>query len=153
MANFPAGCALIFGGSGGIGSGVARTFAEAGSDIAVVWRSRSGPAEAAAAYALSLGRKASTHQADVTRPDEMRAAIDEAIGQHGRIHSGNAFHLCELCMKTLSILLERVDASPDESPIWLTNSRTHVKSSGALYSLTTTVLVLHHSRTVSQKSS
>ena len=87
MASFPEGCALVFGGSGGIGSGVARTFAEAGSDIAVVWRSRSEPAEAAASHARGLGRKASTHQADVTRPDEVRAAINAAIGLHGRIHS------------------------------------------------------------------
>ena len=87
MASFPEGCALVFGGSGGIGSGVARTIAEAGSDIAVVWRSRSEPAEAAASHARGLGRKASTHQADVTRPDEVRAAINAAIGLHGRIHS------------------------------------------------------------------
>lgn len=87
MATFPAGCTLVFGGSGGIGSGVARTFAEAGSDIAVVWRSRREPAEEAAVHAWTLGREASTHQADVTRPDEVLAAVEAAISQHGRIHS------------------------------------------------------------------
>jgi NAD(P)-dependent dehydrogenase (short-subunit alcohol dehydrogenase family) len=87
VASFPEGCALLFGGSGGIGSGVARTFAEAGSDIAVVWRSRPEPAEAVASHARALGRKASAHQADVTRPDEIRAAVEGAIAQHGRIHT------------------------------------------------------------------
>ena len=87
MASFPSGCAILFGGSGGIGSGVARTFAEAGSDIAVVYRSKPEPAEAAAAHARSLGRKASAHAADVTDPAQVRAALDAAIAEHGRIHS------------------------------------------------------------------
>ena len=87
MATFPAGCTLVFGGSGGIGSGVARTFAEAGSDVALVYRSKARPAQEAAKQASALGRKASTHAADVTDPDRLHAAIDEAIAEHGRIHS------------------------------------------------------------------
>ena len=87
MATFPPGCTLLFGGSGGIGSGVARTFAEAGSDVALVYRSNPGPAEAAAAYARDLGRVASLHCADVTAPEQVQSAIEAAIAQHGRIHS------------------------------------------------------------------
>jgi len=87
MASFPDGCTLLFGGSGGIGSGVARTFAEAGSDVALVCRSKPQPAEEAAAHARALGRKASVHAADVTDPAQVRAAIDGAIAEHGRIHS------------------------------------------------------------------
>ena len=87
MASFPAGCTLLFGASGGIGSGVARTFAEAGSDVALVYRSQPGPAQAAADHARALGRKASVHAADVTDAAQVRAAIDAAIAAHGRIHS------------------------------------------------------------------
>lgn len=87
MATFPSGCTILFGGSGGIGRGVARTFAEAGSDIAVAYRSKPDVAEAVAADARATGRRASIHAADVTNPDEIRAAIDAAIAQHGRIHS------------------------------------------------------------------
>lgn len=87
MASFPAGCTLIFGGSGGIGSGVARTFAEAGSDIAVIYRSKPEPAESAADHARSHGRNATAHCADVTRPDEVSAAIDAVLAAHGRIHT------------------------------------------------------------------
>lgn len=87
MATFPGGCAVIFGGSGGIGSGVARTFAEAGSDIAVFYNNRPEPAEETARAVRPLGRKASTHRADVTRLDEVASAIDDAIAQHGRIHT------------------------------------------------------------------
>lgn len=87
MATFPQGCTLIFGGSGGIGSGVARTFAEAGSDIAVVYRTKPGPASEAVEHARGLGRKASAHAADVTDPASVQSAIDAAIAEHGRIHS------------------------------------------------------------------
>ena len=87
MATFPSGCVLLFGGSGGIGSGVARTFAESGSDIAVVYRTRPEAATAVADHARGLGRKASAHCADVTRPDQMSAAIKAAIAEHGRVHS------------------------------------------------------------------
>ena len=68
MATFPAGCTLLFGGSGGIGQGVARTFAEQGSDIAVVYRSKRAAADAVADHARAQGRKASVHAADVTDP-------------------------------------------------------------------------------------
>lgn len=87
MATFPDGCALIFGGSGGIGRGVARTFAECGSDLAVVYRSSRQPAEDVAEKARTLGRKASTHAADVTDPAQVNAAVASAIAEHGRIHT------------------------------------------------------------------
>jgi len=87
MATFPQGCTLLFGGSGGIGSGVARIFAEAGSDVALVYRSKPGPAQDAAIHARALGRNASIHAADVTDPAQVRAAVDDAIAGHGRIHS------------------------------------------------------------------
>lgn len=87
MATFPDGCALVFGGSGGIGSGVARTFAAEGSDVALVYRSKPEPAEKAAQSAHEHGRKASTHRADVTDRSQVSAAIDAALSRHGRIHT------------------------------------------------------------------
>ena len=87
MATFPEGCVLVFGGSGGIGRGVAATFAREGSDVAIVYRTRPGPAEEVAGEAAALGRKASVHAADATDPASVAAAIEAAISAHGRIHS------------------------------------------------------------------
>ncbi len=106
MATFPEGCALLFGGSGGIGSGVARTFAEAGSDVAIIYRTKPGTAEEVANHAREIGCRASTHACDVTDPLQVRAAIDAAIAEHGRIHSVvwgvgplvNQRYLCETPM-------------------------------------------------------
>ena len=87
MATFPEGCTLLFGGSGGIGQGVARTFAEQGSDIAVVYRSKRDVADAVANDARAQGRKASVHAADVTDSAQVQAVVEAAIAEHGRVHS------------------------------------------------------------------
>ena len=43
--DFPNGATLVFGGSGGIGREVARSFAQAGSDVAVTYRKKQDVAE------------------------------------------------------------------------------------------------------------
>src|SRR3546814_5359116 len=79
MATFPKGAVLVFGGSGGIGQGVARTFAEAGADVAIVYRAKKDVAERVAGEINALGRKVTTHATDV--PD---AAQVKVIGRaHG----------------------------------------------------------------------
>ena len=58
---FPSGAALVFGGSGGIGQHIAKAFGNAGSDVAVVYRTKKDVAETvdcflnAVAKALSDG--------------------------------------------------------------------------------------------------
>ena len=84
---FPEGATLVFGGSGGIGQSVAKSFAAAGSDVALVYRSKQAVAEAAAAEIMASGRKASTHAADVTDAAQVKAAMAAAIAAHGRIHT------------------------------------------------------------------
>ncbi len=78
---------MLFGGSGGIGSGISQVFASSGSDIAIVYRGNAKRAEQVAADARDIGRRATSHQADVTDSASVRAAIDDAIANHGRIHS------------------------------------------------------------------
>lgn len=87
MATFPEGCALLFGGSGGIGTGITRTFAQAGSDVAIVYRSSRDRAQAVADEAGALGRKSTIHRGDVADVDAVRAVVDAAIAAHGRIHT------------------------------------------------------------------
>lgn len=86
-ANFPAGATIVFGGSGGIGRGVALEFARDGSEVAVVYRSKSDVAEAVAVEAREAGRKASIHQADVRDRAQVAKAFADAVAEHGRIHT------------------------------------------------------------------
>ena len=84
---FPAGACLIFGATGGIGKHVALGFAEAGTDIALVWRSKEQEAKELAAQIEALGCKASLHQCDVLENDACLKTINEAISQHKQIHT------------------------------------------------------------------
>lgn len=86
-ADFPAGAVFIFGGSGGIGQGVAACFARAGSGVAIGYRSRQDRAEALAATLSSLGVATSLHGLDVTDEDQVQAAVADAVEVHGRIHT------------------------------------------------------------------
>ena len=87
MSPFPPGAALIFGGSGGIGQGVATEFAKAGTPVALCYRSRPEAAETTAQSLRALGVQASIHQTDVRDPAAVEATASAAIAQHGRIHS------------------------------------------------------------------
>lgn len=85
--DFPAGAAIIFGGSGGIGKGVAIEFGKSGTNVAIVYRSKKDVAEATAETIRSLGVKASIHQADVRDRAAVEAVRDAAVAAHGRVHS------------------------------------------------------------------
>lgn len=85
--DFPQGAAIIFGGSGGIGRGVAIEFGKAGSDVAIVYRSKQDVAEATAEEIRKLGVKASVHKADVRQRPEVAAVIADAAAAHGRLHT------------------------------------------------------------------
>jgi 3-oxoacyl-[acyl-carrier protein] reductase len=85
--NFPKGAVLVFGGSGGIGQHVAKAFAAAGSDVALVYRSKKEVADKVAKEIEGLGRKASCHAADVTDAEQIKAAVAAAVKQHGRLHT------------------------------------------------------------------
>ncbi len=84
---FPQGAVLVFGGSGGIGQHVAKAFANAGTDVALVYRSKKEVAEKVAKEIEALGRKASIHAADVTDAAQIKSAVEAAAKAHGRLHT------------------------------------------------------------------
>jgi NAD(P)-dependent dehydrogenase (short-subunit alcohol dehydrogenase family) len=85
--DFPDGAAIVFGGSGGIGKGVALEFAKAGSNVAVCYRSKKDVAEETAASIRSCGVDATIHQVDVRDPAQVESAVGQAMAAHQRIHS------------------------------------------------------------------
>lgn len=85
--DFPKGAVLVFGGSGGIGQEVAKSFGKAGSDVAIVYRSKKDVAEKVAASITEGGRKASIHVADVRDAEQVAEAVKAAIAVHGRLHT------------------------------------------------------------------
>lgn len=84
---FPKGATLIFGATGGIGRVVASEFAKAGSDVAIIWRSKQDVAEELKQQIEKAGRKATLHQCDVTEDGSVERAIGEAVKAHDRLHT------------------------------------------------------------------
>ena len=84
---FPKGATMVFGATGGIGKIVAREFGKAGSDVAIMYRSKEDLSKEVAGEIEATGSKATRHQCDVTDEDALRKAIDDAIKAHGRIHT------------------------------------------------------------------
>lgn len=76
--------ALVTGGNGGIGLGMARGLAEAGAAIAIAGRNQA-KSEAAAAELGKLGVKTAVLTADVTDEAQCRRMVEDAVSQLGRL--------------------------------------------------------------------
>src|SRR5205807_1695973 len=76
--------ALVTGGNGGIGLGVARGLAQAGAAVAIAARNRAKSA-AAVADLEALGAKAALIDLDVLDEASCRGAIGKAVAAFGRL--------------------------------------------------------------------
>ncbi len=87
MSDFPRGAAIVFGATGGIGRVVCLELARAGSDVAIIWRSKDDIAHKLAAEIKAMGREASLHQCDALNEGAAKAAMAEAVETHGQLHT------------------------------------------------------------------
>lgn len=87
MNIFPAGATIVFGATGGIGRVVCLELARAGSDVAIMWRSKEDVAKKLAKEIEAIGRKASVHHCDVLIEGASKTAIEAAAHIHGRLHT------------------------------------------------------------------
>jgi 2-deoxy-D-gluconate 3-dehydrogenase len=76
--------ALVTGGNGGIGLGMARGLASAGASLAIAGRNAKKN-EAAVGDLASLGRPVSAHSVDVTDEAQCRKLIADVAAKHGRL--------------------------------------------------------------------
>lgn len=77
--------ALVTGGAIRVGKAISLELARAGADIVVNYNSSAGPAEETVAEIRALGRRAIAQQADVSQGDQVRALVDRAVGEFGRL--------------------------------------------------------------------
>ncbi len=78
--------ALVTGGNGGIGLGLARGLAKAGASLAL-WGRNEGKNRAALGELRDLGADAEAIVCDVSREDEIRAGVGTTLERFGRIDS------------------------------------------------------------------
>ena len=76
--------ALVTGGNGGIGLGMARGLAEAGAAIAIAGRN-TAKSEAAAAELAKLGARTAVVSGDVTDEAQCRRLVEETVARLGRL--------------------------------------------------------------------
>ena len=76
--------AIVTGGNGGIGLGMARGMAEAGATIVIAGRNREKSAGAVQAIEAA-GGKAIAVEVDVLKPDSCRAMVETAVERFGRL--------------------------------------------------------------------
>ncbi len=77
--------ALVTGGSRGIGAGISVALAEAGADLAILFRSRRGEAESLAAKVREMGRRCELLQYDLSDLDGLGGVVTEVVGKLGRL--------------------------------------------------------------------
>ncbi len=88
MGDFPdTGCAIVTGGSGGIGAAVAVLLAENGVDVVVTYNSNHGAAAETVAAVEAKGRRAQAVQVDLRDDAAVKAAVDAATGDFGGLHT------------------------------------------------------------------
>jgi NAD(P)-dependent dehydrogenase (short-subunit alcohol dehydrogenase family) len=76
--------ALVTGGNGGIGFGMAEALAEAGADVAI-WARNAAKNEEAEAKLREQGVRAKAHEVDVADEEAVAAAMAETLAEFGRI--------------------------------------------------------------------
>ena len=81
------GCAVIAGGSGGIGAAVARMLARRGSDVAITYRINQAAADAVVADAVKDGRRAAAWTLDLANEEAVASFVAAAAEQFGGIHT------------------------------------------------------------------
>lgn len=87
MYRFPEGVALVFGGSGGLGSGIVELLSKCGTDVAFTYLNNKEAAEANIAKVEANGQKAIADSVDLLDADKVEAFVKAAKEEFGKIHS------------------------------------------------------------------
>jgi len=87
VPDFPEGVALVVGGSGGIGSAIARGFAAAGVTLAITYRHNEEAANEVAADIRADGGACSVHRVALGDLDAVETCLNQLVEEHGQIHT------------------------------------------------------------------
>jgi NAD(P)-dependent dehydrogenase (short-subunit alcohol dehydrogenase family) len=85
--DFPEGCAVLFGASGGLGSATARLLGERGCDVVVTYHGRAEEAAKVVSDIQKIGRHGLAVQCDVRLREAVDATYAAASARFGRVHT------------------------------------------------------------------
>ncbi len=81
------GCALVIGGSGGVGAEICRVLARDGCGVALTFFSNEGKAQIAAEGVRGEGRDASVHGINIEEPEAVAKLVGEVADRYQGIHT------------------------------------------------------------------
>ncbi|HKQ81211.1 MAG TPA: SDR family oxidoreductase [Steroidobacteraceae bacterium] len=84
---FAQGVAIVFGGSGGIGSAICTTLADMGSNVVLTYKTRVANAEQVAVDVRRRGKQAHAVQLDIEDANAVKSFVGETASTLGPIHS------------------------------------------------------------------
>jgi NAD(P)-dependent dehydrogenase (short-subunit alcohol dehydrogenase family) len=84
---YPAGGAIVFGGSGGVGRAICLRLAQAGCDVDLTYRKNAAVGEEVAASIRALGRRAEAHAVAAGDEQKIASLLDDAAARLGGIHT------------------------------------------------------------------
>jgi len=87
VPDFPEGVALVVGGSGGIGSAIARGLGNAGARLALTYRHNADAAEQIATEIQNAGGTCSVHRVELGDLASVRSCLAELAAEPGGIHT------------------------------------------------------------------
>ena len=87
MYRFPKGAALVFGGSGGLGSGIVELLSKNGTDVAFTYLNNKVAAETNIVKVEENGQKATAKSVDLLDAENVEDFVNSAKEEFGRIHS------------------------------------------------------------------
>ena len=85
--DFPAGVAVVFGGSGGIGQGICLALGERGCNVALTYRRNVEAAHLTVKKLMAMGRAAEAVQIELNDIDAVAQALSALNKRYGRIHT------------------------------------------------------------------
>lgn len=84
---FPAGAALVIGGSGGLGAAIARRLGDYGSDVALTYKSRRERGEAVAKDIADGGHKSNAYAVDLTQQASVAGLLETVVRDFEALHT------------------------------------------------------------------
>jgi NAD(P)-dependent dehydrogenase (short-subunit alcohol dehydrogenase family) len=85
--HFPAGAAVVIGGSGGIGRAICARLAEHGTDVALTYRSNAEAAAEAGELVEAAGRRALVVPVDLLDATAVTRLFNDVVARFGRVHT------------------------------------------------------------------
>lgn len=86
-ADYPDGCAVIFGASGGIGQAIARCMGRLGADLVLTYRSNADAIATVCKDIQAMGRRVEAQKCDIRDGAAIGKLVQDAHQKYGRVHS------------------------------------------------------------------